>query len=334
VEGHPAVNYGVMDQQLALRWVQNNIANFGGNPGNVTIFGESAGGLNTTTHLVSPLSAGLFQKAIIESGAYTLNTPSLTASETRGITFANRIGCTDQTAACLRSKSAADVLANASGTYNQATVDGQVLPESQLSALNAGRINRVPVIQGANSHEGRIFLSPTLTVEGYLTTLAGYAASVGRSASEAYATYPLSDYPSPFEALSAALGDAFFACSARRSDQLLAHWVPTYAYEFDDANASALGATHGAEIKYLFNVTQSGAAGGPGSLPAPSQQLALAMRQYWTNFARSGVPNGDSLPYWKRYFGFYDTIQLLIPPTPGVDLTFSYSARHKCAFWY
>jgi len=192
----------------------------------------------------------------------------------------------------------------------------------------------VPVIQGANSHEGRVFVSPTLTVEGYLASLAGFAASFGRTASEAYATYPLSAYPSPFEAASAALGDFAFACSARRSNQLLSQWVPKYAYEFDDANASALGAAHGAEVKYLFNVTQSGAAGDPGSLPPTRQQLALAMQLYWTNFARTGDPNAANVPYWKRYFGFYDTIHLLLPPTPGVDLTFSYSARHKCAFWF
>jgi para-nitrobenzyl esterase len=134
-EGHIAVNYGVIDQQLALRWVHDNIARFGGDPGNVTIFGESAGGLNVTTHLVSPLSAGLFQRAIIESGAYQLNTPSLAASEARGIAFAKQVGCTDQSAACLRSKSLADVLANSGGVYgtayNQSTVDGQVLPATR-----------------------------------------------------------------------------------------------------------------------------------------------------------------------------------------------------------
>jgi para-nitrobenzyl esterase len=151
-EGHAAVNYGVMDQQLALKWVQDNIAAFGGDPKNVTIFGESAGALNTLTHIVSPLSAGLFHKAIVQSGAYTLDTPSLTASQSRGTAFATRLGCTDQTAACLRSKTVDDVLAQqgsvntAGSAFNQSTIDGQVLTETQRAALTAGRFNRVPAM--------------------------------------------------------------------------------------------------------------------------------------------------------------------------------------------
>jgi len=337
-EGHLAVNYGVMDQQLALRWVRDNIDRFGGDSGNVTIFGESAGGLNVTTHVVSPRSTGLFDKAIIESGAYQLNTPSLAASEARGTAFANRIGCTDQTAACLRSKSLADVLANAGtvntggAAYNQSTVDGQILPETQISAIAAGRINRVPVMQGANSHEGRIFTSPTLTVAGYQASLAGFAAAFGKSVTEAFATYPLTDYASPFEAIAAVLGDFAFACSAEKSNQFLSQYVPTYAYEFDDAAAGPLGATHGAEIVYLFNVDLgSTLSGGPGSLPAPSQLLSIAMREYWTNFARSSNPNSAIVPRWESVPSA--SIQLLVPPAPHAGSPAAYNARHKCAFW-
>jgi para-nitrobenzyl esterase len=339
-----------MDQQLALTWVRVNIAHFGGDSHNVTIFGESAGGLNVTTHLVSPLSAGLFDRAIIESGAYSLNTASLAASEARGTAFADRIGCMDQTAACLRSASADDVLANATGAYNQSTVDGQVLPETQLSAIGAGRINRVPVIQGANSHEGRIFLSPNLTVAEYEASLSAYAAAAGRTPDEAFATYPLSDYPSPFEALSAALGDFAFACSAQRSNLLLAQWVPTYAYEFDDAAAGPLGATHGAEIQYLMNVNLGDVlSGGPADLPPLSQQLSVAMREYWTNFARSSNPNSrrhedrgeaqgsgeehSHLPRWEPTSPSIYDVQLLVAPSPHFDSTFEYGTRHKCAFW-
>jgi para-nitrobenzyl esterase len=355
-EAHAAVNYGVMDQQLALKWVRKNVERFGGNPRNVTIFGESAGGLNVTTHVVSPLSAGLFDRAIIESGAYQLNTPSLAASEARGAAFANRIGCTDQSAACLRSKSLADVLTfggtvNTGGSaYNQSTVDGQVLPETQIAAITAGRINRVPVIQGANSHEGRVFVSSAVTVAGYQAALPAYAAGFGRSAAEAFATYPLSDYASPFEALSAALGDFAFACSAQKSNRLLSQWVPTYVYEFDDAAAGPLGPTHGAEIPYLFNVNLGATlSGGPANLPPQSQQLSVAMREYWTNFARTSNPNSRSdedregedeeegaaavLPVWERTSQFVYDVQLLVPPSPRFDSTFGYGLRHKCAFW-
>jgi para-nitrobenzyl esterase len=115
--------------------------------------GESAGGLNTPTHIASPLTAGLFQR--IQSGAYQLNAPNLSASEALGAMFANAVGCTDQSAACLRSRSVDSLLANAIIAFNQSTVDGQVLRETQLSALLSGRINPVALIQGANSHEGR-----------------------------------------------------------------------------------------------------------------------------------------------------------------------------------
>jgi para-nitrobenzyl esterase len=353
-EGHEAVNYGVMDQQLALRWVRDNIRSFGGNRDKVTIFGESAGGLNVTTHLVSPRSTGLFHRAIIESGAYQLNTPSLAASEARGRVFGNRIGCTDQSAACLRSKSLADVLA-AAGTvntggsaYNQSTVDGQILPETQISAIAAGRINRVPVVQGANSHEGRIFTSPALTAAGFQATLAGFAAAFGKSRDEAFALYPLTNYASPFEAASAVLGDFAFACSAMKSTQLLSQWVPVYAYEFDDEAAGPLGATHGAELSYLFNFNLGTTLnGGPGSLPPPSQQLSLSMREYWSNFARSNNPNSSAsrdgdfddderaagIPEWPRASATGGSLQLLIPPSPQPGSMPDYGARHKCAFW-
>jgi para-nitrobenzyl esterase len=355
-EGHAAVNYGVMDQQLALRWVQKNIARFGGDPWNVTIFGESAGGLNTTIHLVSPLSAGLFHAAIIESGAYQLNTASLASSEALGVVFANRIRCTDQSAACLRSKSLADVLANAgavntpTSAYNQSTVDGQILPEVLILALRAGRINRVPVIQGANSHEVPFGGPTTLTAAGYRAALAGFATAFGKTPDEVLAAYPVSDYPSPSQALGAALGDYFFACGAQKSNQALSQWVPTYAYEFDDAAAGPQGPAHGAEIRYLFNLNADFATGGPNTLPAPSQQLALAMRQYWTNFAWSRNPNfgadearweprereeledSATLPDWGRTSSLIYGVHVLVPPSPHFD-SFGYSARHKCAFW-
>jgi para-nitrobenzyl esterase len=338
-EGHRSVNYGIMDQQLALRWVQRNIDQFGGDPRNVTIFGESAGGLDVTTHVVSPYSAGLFHKAIIESGAYGLpNTPTLAKSEALGIAFGTRIGCIDQTAACLRSKSLADVLAHqgivntAGSAFNQSTQDGRILPEAHRTALAAGRINRVPVMQGANSHEGRSFVSPTLSAAAYEPTLRAYAMLGGKDPDRILAVYPLSDYPNPFEGASAALGDFAFACSARQSNQLLSQWVRTYAYEFADPNSSPRGAVHGAELKYLFRFIVGGVLlAGPELLPPDSQELAKAMQHYWTQFAWDGNPNSGDAPRWRRYRTRLDEIQLLVQPTPTV--TFDYAIRHKCAFW-
>jgi para-nitrobenzyl esterase len=330
-EGHPSANYGIMDQQLALQWVQTNIAKFGGDPQNVTLFGESAGGLNTLTHLASPLSSGLFQRAIVQSGAYQLNTPTLAASEARGVAFATTVGCSDQTAGCLRSRSVGELLANASNAYNQSSIDGQILRETQASALASGRINRVPVIQGDNSNEGRFFIPLTLSDTDYLGIVSLAAAASGKSFSSIVDAYPLSAYTNPFEAASSLYGDALFACTARASSQLLAQWVPLYSYEFDDANASPLGAMHSAELKYLFNLNFGGPTVGPTSLPAVSRTLALTMRQYWTQFAKYSNPNAPGASDWRALTE--GRVQVLTAPTPTFESFADYSTRHKCAFW-
>src|SRR5215467_13917405 len=141
-------NYGLLDQQAALRWVQRNIRAFGGNPDNVTIFGESAGGLSVQSQLASPLGAGLFHKAIVESGAYSLQQPSLATAEAIGAAFAASAGCADPStaAACLRSLSVTAILAHQSASTLVPNLDGFVLPSTVLSAFSTGQFNHVPVI--------------------------------------------------------------------------------------------------------------------------------------------------------------------------------------------
>src|SRR5262245_30829179 len=123
-----AGNYGLMDQQAAMRWVQRNIRAFGGDPDNVTIFGESAGGCGVPSRLASPLAAGLFDKAIVESGAYWLVQPTLAMAEADGTAFATRAGCSAQTAACLRSLSVSAILAAQTAPTMVPNLDGFVLP--------------------------------------------------------------------------------------------------------------------------------------------------------------------------------------------------------------
>src|SRR5215813_7949423 len=154
-------NYGLMDQQAALRWVQRNIRAFGGNPDNVTIFGESAGGLSVHSQLASPLAAGLFHQAIVESGSYSLSQPSLAVAEATGAAFAARAGCASQTADCLRSLSVSAVLAAQPGGTMVPNLDGLVLPLTVRSAFTSGQFNQVPVIEGSNHDEWRLFVAQT-----------------------------------------------------------------------------------------------------------------------------------------------------------------------------
>src|SRR5215472_8615320 len=238
-------NYGLLDQQAALRWVQRNIRAFGGNPDNVTIFGESAGGLSVHAQLASPLAAGLFHKAIVESGAYSLQQPPLSAAEANGAAFAASAGCADQSAACLRSLPVATILAHQPGGTMVPNLDGFVLPLTVGAAFFAGQFNLVPVIEGSNHDEWRLFVAQTEATTGTPLTAAGYipaiAATLGVPVAAAVAiaaTYPLAAYPSPSVALGAVGTDAIFACNARVSAQLLSQQkLPTYQYEFNDPNA-------------------------------------------------------------------------------------------------
>jgi para-nitrobenzyl esterase len=347
---HPALagaggssgDYGLMDQQAALRWVQANIASFGGNPANVTMFGESAGGLSVLAQLTSPAARGLFAKAIVESGSYSLLQPSLAAAEASGKAFAAKAGCASQTAACLRSLPVQTILNNQGAVGPNA--DPAVLPQSIGTALADGDFSHVPVLNGTNHDEWRLFVAIFSTVTGPVTA-ANYqsmiASTVSVSPAEAAAVaarYPLSRYASPDEALGAVGTDAIFACPALTIDQELSRFTPTFAYEFNDSRAPELflppvsglpyGATHASEIQYLFglNVTSY-----PGTLTAAQQQLAAGMRRYWTSFARQGSASSPGEPAWPQFRNASQQMMSLIPPTPRVENGFA--AEHQCPFW-
>jgi para-nitrobenzyl esterase len=216
-------NYGLLDQQAALRWVARNIAAFGGNPRNVTIFGESAGGLSVHSQLASPLAARLFDRAVVESGAYQPVQATLANAQTAGSTFATQAGCADQSAACLRALPVATILAKQSG--GAPNVDGFVLRQSIVDAFSSGAFNRVPVVEGSNHDEWRLFVAQTEAQTGVPLSAAAYvptiAATLGiplDAATALAATYPLSAYPSPSVALGALGTDIIFAwpaCSRR-----------------------------------------------------------------------------------------------------------------------
>jgi para-nitrobenzyl esterase len=339
--GGPTGDYGLMDQQAALRWVQHNVRAFGGNPGNVTIFGESAGGQSVLLQLASPGARGLFAKAIAESGAYAVNPVPLASAEAAGRAFATKAGCASQTAQCLRSLPVATILADQNQSGASADIDGTVVTEQLKAALTSGNFSHVPVINGSNHDEWRLFVA-LATFEGHPVTAANYKPMIAstlhvsnRIAGLIAIQYPLSAYPSPALALSTLGTDAIFACPTLLLDQAMARYVPTYAYEFNDEKAPSpypspgfpYGAAHASELQYLFGLP----AIAHGTLSAQQQRLAAAMRQEWTSFARSGVPAAAGAPAWPRFTATAQAMLSLIPPEPAPETTFA--AGHHCAFW-
>jgi para-nitrobenzyl esterase len=338
-----AGDYGLMDQQFALRWIRDNILFFGGDPLNITIFGQSAGGLSVFSHLVSPAAAGLFQKAIIESGSYNLTTQTLATAEAAGMAFATAAGCSSQTAACLRALSVATILANEDPAGYTPNINDNFLPLSLGTALATGAFHRVPVLQGTNHDEYRLFtaldfdlLGAPITNSkiGYETAL---ATLVGPGAPVVAAQYPLANFPSADLAFSTAITDAAFSCPALAADLAMSLFTPVSAYEFNDENAPEdllppvsfpYGAAHASELQYLFAL--------PSTVPHPplsaaQLELSSAMQHYWTNFAKFGTPNNPAVPLWEPFNPLIGDFQSLIPPTPMQETNFA--TAHNCAFW-
>lgn len=341
--GGPSGNYGLMDQQAALRWVQRNVGRFGGDRRDVTIFGESAGGLSVLSQLASKGARGLFDRAIVESGSYDPTQASLATAEADGERFAAQAGCADQTAACLRGLPVSTILANENQSGYMPDVDGKVLTRSLSTSFATGDFARVPIVNGTNHDEWRLFVAVS-ELEGAPVTAANYQSMISTTlgvpaaaAAVIAGQYPLSAYPSPAVALGAVGTDAIFACNAFAIDQSVSRFVPTYGYEFNDETAPEpflppvsfpYGAAHASELPYVFNTASAPT---PGGLNAAQLRLADTMQRYWTHFARTGRPSTFGAPLWPRFGDLTVREQSLTLPRPVVETNFA--ADHHCAFW-
>jgi len=363
-EGHPFGNYGILDTQAVLQWVQRNIAAFGGDPTRVALGGQSAGSEDTGANLVSPLAAGLFNRAILQSAPWASSTfyLPLSVALTNGMAFARAAGCPGQdadAAACLRALSAPRILQlqgtpNASSPFVTGTmVDGTIIPVLPETAYATGQFNKMPIMGGNTQQE----LTFSNAITEYFSgppqtpmTAAQYEASIrsvypAALAAAVLAEYPVSDYPSPQLASSAAGTDPLIACQPRHVVHLLAKWVPVYQYEFNYQNAPyyfpdmpgfvAL-ASHTIDIQFLFPNWHGGQLGvNSRSLNAQETTLSDQLVAAWTNFARTGNPNGSGNSPWPQFTNEPGAPAILSQNVPSLS-TFAdtqYAASHHCGFW-
>lgn len=339
-------NYGVMDQVAALRWVKANIASFGGDSGNVTIAGESAGGLAILHLLVSPQARGLFSKAIVQS-ASLMNLPELKvtahgvpSAEALGEHYAAAMGA--KTIADLRAIPGPDLAARAvkAGFASTAIVDGKVIPRQLLDSFERGEQAKVPLLTGFTAGEIATMKSilpgladaSTFTPESYEAKI---RANYGPLADEFLRLYPASDIG---RNLLAAARDGFFAWNSQKlvREQAKAG-QPAFLYYFDHgypaADDAGIHAFHASEVPFMFGTIDRVTALWP-KIPDTAGERALsdAMVGYWASFAKSGVPSAPGQPAWPSHNQRASYMHFTDKPGVGTDLKPAEYALHDQVF--
>ncbi|MGH7010176.1 MAG: carboxylesterase/lipase family protein, partial [Caulobacteraceae bacterium] len=301
----PLADYGTMDQIAALKWVQRNISAFGGDPKNVTIFGESAGGKSVLALMTIPAARGLFEKAISESGGGLGKTPSLARAEAQGVRIATSLGLpgADATAAQLRAIPATTLVkATGNGRYGE-IVDGRLMKEGVSEAFASGRAADVPLLIGSNSFEASLIRAYPGAVGG--TELRMLLADPAIKAAYAHED---ADQTALRQRL---FTDLIMGMPARWIAARESGGAPSYLYYFSYVpeweRGKTPGAGHGRELMWVFGTASEGARATGHHLSAAGVAFGHLIHSCWVGFARTGAPDCDGAT-WPAYNAVSDTL--------------------------